>query len=100
NYEPLLECEWILMTTANQIINLNITRLDIEGPNPNDTQLCPYDSLKIYDGVSRMSTLLGEFCGSTVPLAMIVSSSSMMLVTFTSDSFNNVSHSGFRATIT
>ena len=37
------------MTAANQAINLNITRLDIEGPTPNDTLPCPYDSLKVMD---------------------------------------------------
>ena len=47
-YEPSLICHWLIQGNQDQVVALNFTRLDIEGPHENDTKKCPYDYVQVY----------------------------------------------------
>ena len=52
-----------------------------------------YDYLRIYDGSSNQSPMLGRYCGSSIPPSLI-SSSNEMFIHFKSD--GSVNDKGFR----
>ena len=52
-----------------------------------------YDLLTIYDGGSSASTMMGKYCGDSIP-SRTVSSSKEILVHFESD--ESLTHSGFK----
>ena len=54
---------------------------------------CMYDYLKIYDGQTTNSTLIGHFCGSKTP-DKLTSSGSKLLVVFHSD--ESIEKKGFK----
>ncbi|XP_059169377.1 mucin-like protein [Physella acuta] len=53
---------------------------------------CPYDSLKVYSGASTSNSLLGVYCGSSLPIS--ISSFSGLYLVFTSD--RQISGRGFK----
>uniref|UniRef100_A0A6A7FUH2 Cubilin n=1 Tax=Hirondellea gigas TaxID=1518452 RepID=A0A6A7FUH2_9CRUS len=97
-YEPLLLCRWLLMAPHDQVVALTFTRFNLELQPENDTRICPYDYLAIYDGSSVGDEQLYRGCGSTAPTSPVVSSSNVMVVVFHSDSANQTE--GFTATVT
>ena len=66
-----------------------LIQLSFPGPPP-----CHHDSVKVYDGSSEGSRLLGMFCGPELP-QNVTSSSNTMLVRMKTDSLHN--HIGFSA---
>lgn len=60
---------------------------------------CNYDYLKIYDGPSTSSTLIGKYCGTTLP-ASYTSTSSDGNLTFQFNSDENIENTGWKAKIT
>ncbi len=59
---------------------------------------CGYDYLKIYDGTSTSSTLIGTYCGSTSPGTILANNASGAL-TFVFHSDGSETYSGWDATI-
>ncbi|XP_068206241.1 LOW QUALITY PROTEIN: cubilin-like, partial [Palaemon carinicauda] len=96
NYEPLLNCEWLVEGLDDHVIQLNFTRLSLEPKGENDTVACPYDFVQIYDGPSSSSELIGTFCNSS-SIPTIASSSNVMFIRFRSDSANQMP--GFTAKV-
>ncbi|XP_067667453.1 cubilin-like [Haliotis asinina] len=56
-------CEWTIQTSKNDTI-LNITVVD---SRMDDSVSCNHDGVKVTDGISSNSSLLGEFCGNMKP---------------------------------
>ena len=82
-YTNNIDCQWNLSSNAR--VELVFFRLDIE---------LSYDFVRVYDGGSSSSPLIGTFSGSSLP-APITSSSSKLYARFTSDS--STTYGGFRA---
>ncbi len=75
NYVDNLSCSWLIDVRSGRIITLNFSSFDTEQG---------FDYVKVYDGSSSSSRLLGSFSGSSVP-SSVVSSSDRMYVKFTTD---------------
>ncbi|XP_070545531.1 suppressor of tumorigenicity 14 protein-like [Ptychodera flava] len=90
-YDNYAYCEWLIEVTEGQVIQFDFTNIDIESSGSS----CPYDYVRLYDGSTTASTLLGTFCGTVTPEA-ITSSSNSLLVIFESDS--SIQGAGFQAT--
>lgn len=65
-----------------------MNQVDISDREDNET--CDTNSLSVYDGVEKNSTLLGQFCGSRTPLP-IVSRGNIVILRLRSMGF----HQGF-----
>ncbi len=74
-YRNNSSCSWRIDVPSGKIITLNFSSFDTESM---------YDVVKVYDGNSSSSDLLGSFSGSSVPPS-VVSSGDRMYVTFTTD---------------
>ena len=83
NYLPNMQCVWRL--SAADAITLSFSLFSTEAG---------YDFLKVYDGGSERSPLLGSFSGSQIPSAVSATSGSMY-VAFSTD--GSVQSSGFSA---
>ena len=67
-------CEWRLSASPGERIALNVSELDLpESPN------CDTDYLEIRDGYWSGSQLLGRYCNTTTPVALVSSDSRMFL---------------------
>lgn len=80
------------MIFSDDRVTLTFTHMDLELYNS-----CNHDYVTVYDGDDVNGTVVGTYCGSTVP-ASITSQGSAMTVQFTSDA--SVQKSGFRALYT
>ncbi|KAK8737435.1 hypothetical protein OTU49_004482, partial [Cherax quadricarinatus] len=98
NYEPLLDCGWLVEGLTDNVVTLNFTRLDVEPPGANDTSPCPYDGVMLYDGPSTASALISVHCNPTSLPLVVSSSSNVMFIRFYSDSTNQ--RPGFTAKLT
>ncbi|XP_049633697.1 cubilin [Suncus etruscus] len=78
--------QWTVNVNASQVIHGSILEMDIE-----DTYYCYYDSLKIYDGDSVNSRLIGKYCGTQT----VSFHSSRNSLTFQFSSDNSISGKGF-----
>ncbi|XP_078391727.1 cubilin [Cetorhinus maximus] len=78
-YPPNQDCNWTVQATAGNTINYTFTDFSL---NFNSCQLV---WLKLYDGPSAQSQLIGTFCGNTLPPSGRSSGSSLH-VAFHSDS--------------
>ncbi|KAK7065277.1 hypothetical protein SK128_012049 [Halocaridina rubra] len=96
NYEPLLNCHWVIEGLEDQVVTLNFTRLVLEPPTLNDTNPCPYDFVEVRDGPSPDSERIGIYCNAT-SLPSVSASSNVMFIRFRSDSANQFA--GFTATV-
>ncbi|KAG7161827.1 Cubilin-like 2 [Homarus americanus] len=96
NYEPMLDCQWLVRGQPNHVVTLNFTRLDLEPPGANDTIPCPYDSVEVRDGPSIASPLIGVFCNASTSPPTVSSSSDVMFVRLLTD--NPCGVSGLQAT--
>lgn len=47
NYEPLLQCTWLVEGLEDQVVTLTFTRLQLEAPGVNDTTPCPHDRVEV-----------------------------------------------------
>ncbi|XP_046744297.1 cubilin [Diprion similis] len=96
-YPASKTCIYGIIQPVGKAIRLIIQSLDIEELRyPN----CPFDYLKIHDGDSENSTLIGTYCGtnSSIPESPIMSTHNYLWIKFVSDSSNH--HTGFLATYT
>uniref|UniRef100_A0A8D0DXD4 CUB domain containing protein 2 n=1 Tax=Salvator merianae TaxID=96440 RepID=A0A8D0DXD4_SALMN len=88
NYPNNAECHWVIQAIANSIIKLSFVDFQLE-----NSELCNFDYVAIFDGPTMGDTLLGHFCGNVKPLDM-VSSAHELLVVFKSDF--NIAGRGFK----
>jgi len=79
-YASNANCTWTITTTADKVIKLRFETFHLEaGPN------CAYDAVAVYNGnMIDSSSLIGKFCGTTLP-SSVTSSSNQMLINFFSD---------------
>ena len=75
DYGPNASCSWLLTPTGASTVTLEFTAFSLENGN---------DSVKVYDGATTGSTLLGAFTGTSLP-GQITSTGGELLVVFTSD---------------
>nr|CAD7575819.1 unnamed protein product [Timema californicum] len=83
-YAAFLDCAWTLVAPLGQIVQLQITSLDMASCFNMSTASCDCDYLEVHDGVSQYSELIGRFCGNTATPAF-TSSSNKMWIHFVSD---------------
>ncbi|XP_059179030.1 cubilin-like isoform X2 [Physella acuta] len=89
-YEPDLECNWLIFVGTNKAINFTVNNIDIEYHIN-----CERDSLTVYDGLTVDHRILGSYCGQQIPQT-VRSSGNVILVIFKTDSVT--SGRGFNAT--
>ncbi|XP_065577284.1 cubilin-like isoform X11 [Artemia franciscana] len=80
-YEHNLDCQWIIIGEPGQVLRLQFNLMDIE-ESQNGT--CHYDYIEVRDGMGPTSSLIGQYCGTTIPPAMIASSN-FLFMRFISD---------------
>lgn len=85
-----LICEYEIKTQRDTRIRINIQSFKLES-----SLRCKYDYLKIYDGPSADSKLVGRFCGTTI-VKTYMSSTNSLFFKFKSD--RSMSTDGFRIT--
>ncbi|KPJ02950.1 Tolloid-like protein 1 [Papilio xuthus] len=90
DYQPNKLCIWRLSVPQDYQVALRFHSFEVEN---HDT--CNYDKVKVRDGDSMDSPLIGMFCGHKIP-PDIRSTSNKLLVIFESDS--SVQKAGFSAT--
>ena len=95
NYEPELNCQWIVAGTPGKVLQLTFTQFNVER-EANQTTISCWDYVEVRDGSSPFSPLIGHFCGTQAPDA-IISSSRYLWIKFFSDSTTN--QRGFLATL-
>ncbi|XP_042749428.1 bone morphogenetic protein 1-like, partial [Lagopus leucura] len=88
-YPSRKECEWSIGTAPGHRVQLTFSELDVE-PHAD----CSYDHVAVHDGPDAAAPLIGRFCGSVAPPA-VLSSGSSMFVRFVSD--GSVQKKGFEA---
>ncbi|XP_048462936.1 cubilin [Rhincodon typus] len=86
-YPSKQDCTWTIQATAGNTINYTFTVFSLDFNN------CHLAWLKLYDGPSAQSPLIGTFCGNTIPPSG-TSSGSRLHVAFHSDS--SFSGNGFQ----
>uniref|UniRef100_A0A8C4S3D5 Procollagen C-endopeptidase enhancer a n=1 Tax=Erpetoichthys calabaricus TaxID=27687 RepID=A0A8C4S3D5_ERPCA len=79
-YKPNRKCTWYITVPDNHVVMLSFRLFDLES----DPQ-CRYDFVDVYNGHSYTSQLLGRFCGTFRPGA-IISTSNKIMVEMVSDS--------------
>ncbi|NVO03231.1 MAG: M6 family metalloprotease domain-containing protein [Bacteroidetes bacterium] len=79
--------------SASNPVKANFTLFDLE-----DETNCSYDYLKIYNGPTTSSTLIGTFCGTNSP-GIITSTHSSGALTFKFHADEGVTGAGWQATI-
>ncbi|MDD3875031.1 MAG: C10 family peptidase [Bacteroidales bacterium] len=88
NYNNNANCQWIIKPTNASAVTLTFTSFSTEAN---------YDFVKVYNGTTTSSPLLGSYSGNSLP-AQITASSGKMLVQFTSD--YSATAAGFSANFT
>ncbi|XP_072431088.1 cubilin [Chiloscyllium punctatum] len=86
-YPSKQDCSWTIQATAGNTINFTFTAFTLNFKN------CHLAWLKLYDGSSAQSPLIGTFCGNAIPPSG-TSSGSSLHVEFHSDS--SFSGNGFQ----
>ncbi|GBP07541.1 Cubilin homolog [Eumeta japonica] len=89
-YMNNLLCDYQITTSPNTKIQITFESFHLES-----SYNCGYDYLKVYDGPSETSDLVGTFCGTRYPQNFI-SSSNKLYLRFKSD--YGLTYSGFRIT--
>ncbi|XP_029048305.2 cubilin isoform X2 [Osmia bicornis bicornis] len=89
NYPHKLNCEWLIQVDKNYLISLEFRDFDVE-----DSKNCTDDYVKIYDGATRNSQLLGTHCKHETP-PPYKSTANEMLIVLRTDSI--ISAKGFKA---
>ncbi|KAM8924675.1 scavenger receptor cysteine-rich domain-containing protein DMBT1-like [Pelodytes ibericus] len=88
SYPSNANCTWVIWTAPNTYVELRLLFVDVE-----NSSNCFYDWVKIYDGLSRNSPVLGKTCQH--PNSTFYSSSNIMRIEFRSD--YSVQANGFLA---
>ncbi|CAH1787955.1 unnamed protein product [Owenia fusiformis] len=91
NYTNNLNCNWLITGPANQSLGITIDNFDI-GPNA--------DRLTLYDGLSKLSPILGSYfydTGISNKGSGLVSTDNSLLINFQSDSMRTAR--GFSITV-
>lgn len=94
-YEPDLNCQWLIVGADDKVLQYSVSRLDIESEQNGTVTTC-WDYMEVRDGNGPYSPLMGHFCGSTVPQTL-TSSTNFLWVKFYSDS--TTEKRGFAATV-
>ncbi|XP_069007315.1 cubilin [Embiotoca jacksoni] len=92
NYAHDRQCIYLIRLPAGEKVSLNFTDIDLETHSS-----CTFDYVEVRDGSRETDPLIGRYCGSSLPAA-ILSSSNSLWIRFRSDS--SVSRAGFRAVYT
>lgn len=88
DYNDNLSCKWRIVATAGQVIQLQVTSIDIEAP-VECHNCCWFDWLSLYDGrTENASSLLAKLCGTMAPSTPFTTTSSAALVVFRSNARN------------
>lgn len=95
NYEPELNCQWVVTGEPGKVLKLTFSLFNIER-DVNATSITCWDYVEIRDGFSPFSPLNGHYCGTTAPRP-ITTSNNFMWIKFYSDSTTN--QRGFVATV-
>ncbi|XP_053451573.1 LOW QUALITY PROTEIN: tolloid-like protein 1 [Nycticebus coucang] len=88
-YPPNQNCVWQVVAPTQYRISVKFEFFELEG-----NEVCKYDYVEIWSGLSSESKLHGKFCGTKVP-EVITSQFNNMRIEFKSD--NTVSKKGFKA---
>ena len=80
---------WTIQLSIGQLIQFKFLHFDVQS----SAHCIWWDSLRIYDGVSSTSPMLGRYCGDSLPPSQI-SSSNHLFIYFYSD--NSGSGTGFK----
>jgi len=88
-YPRNVETSWLVQLPPGKFIELSFTSFDTEVHYD-----CSFDSLTIYDGASDAFSVLGKYCGRSLPLNLI-SSSNQLFLRFKSD-YHNSRDKGFK----
>ena len=96
NYDHSISCDYNIQVEEGKVINITFSEFRLEGG-----RLCNYDWLSIYDGSSSsgaQSSLIGRFCGRTLPgdNGTLISSRNSVFLEFRSD--HSVADQGFHLT--
>ncbi|XP_069655824.1 procollagen C-endopeptidase enhancer 1 isoform X1 [Haliaeetus albicilla] len=74
HYPPGRNCTWTITVPEGQVVMLSFRVFDLE-PDP----LCRFDSLSVFGGHGPGAPLLGRFCGTFRPGALLAAGNRMML---------------------
>ncbi|UII19764.1 CUB domain-containing protein [Fulvivirga ligni] len=74
-------CSWLIAPENAESVTINFLEFDLE---PASTDGTIYDAVRVYDGPSANSDLLGTFAGDNLPPS-ITSSGGSLFITFNSD---------------
>ncbi|CAL1529132.1 unnamed protein product [Lymnaea stagnalis] len=93
-YEPDLDCHWLIYVGENKLVTINITGINIAGQSPCQGENVT-DQLTVYEGTYEEDQILGRFCSQTSD-QYLTAGSNVILVVFKSDSGRSAA--GFTAT--
>ncbi|GIV23045.1 MAG: hypothetical protein KatS3mg025_0704 [Bacteroidia bacterium] len=88
DYTNRADCRWLIQPPGATWVRLSFTSFTTEAN---------YDFVRVYDGPTTSSPLLGSYSGTTLP-PTLTSTGGSMLVVFTSDS--SITRAGWEATYT
>ncbi|XP_068785635.1 procollagen C-endopeptidase enhancer 1 [Struthio camelus] len=74
HYPPNRNCTWTITVPEGQVVMLSFRVFDLE-PDP----LCRFDALSVYAGAGAGAQLLGRFCGTFRPGALLSTGNRMLL---------------------
>ncbi|XP_075345698.1 procollagen C-endopeptidase enhancer 1 isoform X2 [Mycteria americana] len=74
HYPPGRNCTWTITVPEGQVVMLSFRVFDLE-PDP----LCRFDSLSVFGGHGPGAPLLGRFCGTFRPGALLAAGNRMLL---------------------
>ncbi|GAB0201173.1 procollagen C-endopeptidase enhancer 1 [Grus japonensis] len=74
HYPPGRNCTWTITVPEGQVVMLSFRVFDLE-PDP----LCRFDSLSVFGGHGPTAPLLGRFCGTFRPGALLAAGNRMLL---------------------
>ncbi|XP_078607280.1 uncharacterized protein LOC144879565 [Branchiostoma floridae x Branchiostoma japonicum] len=95
NYPNGLSIRWLIEASISKVIQLTFHAFDLE--RTNILGECNFDYVAVYSrDIAGLDTLIGKFCGQTLPSRSITSNTNAMSVVFVSD--GSISRSGFNAT--
>ncbi|XP_059827436.1 cubilin [Hypanus sabinus] len=80
-YPPNQDCNWTIQATAGSTINYTFTAFNLH------FDYCNSAWLKLYDGSSAQSHLIGTFCGNTLPPSGKTSGTSLHVAFHSESSF-------------
>ncbi|XP_023016013.2 cubilin [Leptinotarsa decemlineata] len=94
SYAPSSSCTWLIIAPPQNVIQLTWMTFNLE-----QSYDCSYDNVQVFDNNTDlgMGGLIGKYCGFNAP-PILLSSSNMMTVVFTSDVSINMD--GFLASYT